>query len=196
MKSLFLFFCAGLYFTSFETLGFGNIQNEENFIKNITNQVNSVDAIARKASTPGYLVIKEIDFLNFKTNLKSELYLLDSVYSDFYSEFRNLSLSTDSIINLNQEAEKSEVNIEGKKIENSFFSNMPFFYVGLFAAFVLYSIFISLKFYSFYSQDITTQDQLKVVAEDFESYKRNTIERERKLKRELLDLKDKYSVES
>jgi len=195
MKHLFCFFFIWIYLIIPESLGFRDLQNKENLLNSIKNQLVQVDSIVMKASTPGYLVVKEVDFLNFRVNLDKELLILDSVYSVFLLGFERPSVLFSDPEELIPK-DKSRKVLSGKtQDENSFFSAIPVYYYVIFLVFSVYSVFISLKFYSYYSQDITTQDQLKIVSDDFESYKKSTIDRERKLKRELLDLKEKYSIE-
>lgn len=74
---------------------------------------------------------------------------------------------------------------------NGFTIIVPFWVVGVFALFVIYTIFISLRFLSIYFQEVSTQEQLEVITGDFDSYKRNTIEKERKLMRDLIDAKNR-----
>ena len=71
--------------------------------------------------------------------------------------------------------------------------NVPFWVVGTFLLFVIYTIFISLRFLSIYFQDVSSKEQLEIISGDFDSYKRNTIEKERKLMRDLIDAKNRIN---
>jgi hypothetical protein len=69
-------------------------------------------------------------------------------------------------------------------------SNLPFWAYFFIFVFILYTIFISLRFFSIYFQEVSTLEQLEIVSNDFDVYKRNAIEKERKLLRDLIDAKN------
>jgi hypothetical protein len=197
MKFLLLFLYVSISFTKSTVFAYSPIQSEETLTQKIkiTDQLFSFDSIVRKASTPGYLVLKESDFSIFKTKFKGQLFILDSLYCKNLSELKALTSPNGNNSDLQSEI-KASYRLNNLSDQSKLTSSkIPYIFYAIFAFFVLYSILISLKFYSVYSQDVTTQEQLEIVSEDFENYKKNTIHRERKLKRELLDLQEKYSSE-
>lgn len=98
-------------------------------------------------------------------------------------------ISKDTIIVIKSELQK-DPEIQKSKAKPEFFIKIPLWLIVLLGFFVIYTIFISLKFFSIYFQEVSTQEQLEIIGHDFESYKKNTIEKERKLLRELIDTKN------
>lgn len=78
-------------------------------------------------------------------------------------------------------------------LRTGFLLNVPLWVLALLCLFILYTLFISLKFFSIFFQSISAQERYDAVSKDFDSYKRNTIEKERKLMRDLIDAKNRIN---
>ncbi|MBS4040223.1 MAG: hypothetical protein KGZ81_06445 [Flavobacteriales bacterium] len=146
-----------------------------------------------KNSPDFYIVRKDLVKIN-QENLK----LFGNQYNQKLIELNSkLSVLNDSIQKLLQIESNPELrffDVKDPDIEENRWGiiarNLPFWAYILILVLILYTILISLRFFSIYFQEVSTLEQLEIVSNDFDSYKRNSIEKERKLLRDLIDAKN------
>jgi len=149
------------------------------------------DSIFQRATnSPDYLVVKENDFKAFKSSLKNDL---SNLYNNLNAAETELMIQSDSIKNWKIYLEEANAKIKNNKklnLNSQSFFKFPIWLLVLIIILLAYSIFISLRFFSLYYQGISADERLDIITRDFISYKKNTIEKERKLMRDLIDAKN------
>jgi hypothetical protein len=159
--------------------------------KKIEKKIDLGDSIFQRATnSPNYLIVKEKDFKVFKSNLENDL---SDLYINLNTAETELMIQSDSIKLWKVFLEEAKVKIKNSEkfsFNSQSFFNLPIWLLAMIILFLGYSIFISLRFFSLYYQGISANDQLDIITKDFISYKKNTIEKERKLMRDLIDAKN------
>ncbi len=179
-------------FFAFHISYFSLAQKGNKLAEKINLEINWFESLAKPArNSPGFLVIEKSVFLEFKDRVNKSLIVQDSL----------LSLNNEQIIVQDSAVKRKELSkfstVDTKNQPSKDLSlrfdvfNLPIWLVISIVLFFVYTIFISLKFYTLFSKEISIQEQLEVVTTDFESYKKSTIVRERKLLRDLIDAKNK-----
>lgn len=157
--------------------------------------LNKLDSLLRPSkNSPSYLVISKIDYNNIRSELNGKIYQLDTLSDEHGRKGDESSeLGKNDLIKPNtpiERVEKSENN-QLIKLLKLLKPNDYIFLLVFFGVLILYSIYITLRFIKINSQEISTTEQISIISRDYENYKRNTIEKERKLVRDLIDLQNK-----
>ena len=180
-----------------ERIGFALFQkdqiSDESNIDKVLGEESSLQKMLYKSY---YEVVEKNDFKVFTNNFENQLgqddtieYLAELKVSQESSSGRDFKYLAEekSII------ERQNDQTKNFNFETGFFLEVPVWLIIVICLSVIYTIFISLKFFSIYFQEVSTKEQLEVITGDFDSYKRNTIEKERKLMRDLIDAKNRIN---
>lgn len=141
--------------------------------------------------SPDYLLVKKKDFEIFKAGLENEYSKTDSILNIKEME---LTLKSDSVKSLRRVVEQTNTGIKNNAefdLDGQLLFRLPYWAIGFLAIFLGGLIYISLRFFSLHFQEVSMQEQLSVITNDFDLYKKNTIEKERKLVRDLIDSKNR-----
>jgi len=151
------------------------------------------DSIFKPASnSTGYLVVKESDLYNWiqvwNDSLENNQRLIENQRSIY-------QLKIDSVQKGAKVFQGEAEFISAKAESSSGFTIIPswFNWVGLF--FVIYGSWVTIRFYSQYRKFKMQIGQLKELDSQFADHKRSSIERERKLMRELIDTRNQLESE-
>jgi hypothetical protein len=151
------------------------------------------DTIFRKASnSPGYLVVKKADWDRLRKiwsdSLRMNKDLLQAEKIKYLSKL-------DSIQQIPPAANLPEIEKEQATVDStSPDSTTLLLGLGL-VFFVLYGAVITFQFISQRSGRKSHVERLELIEEDFNRHKKNSIERERKLLRELIDTQNELALE-
>jgi hypothetical protein len=153
-----------------------------------------MDSIFKPASnSTGYLVVKESDLYNWiqvwNDSLESNQLLIEN-------ERLIVQLMIDSLQN-GVLVSRDEMEFTSAKAESSsrfVIITSWFNWVGLF--FIFYGLWITIRFFTQYRNFKLQIEQIKELDLLFASHKRSSIERERKLMRELIDTRNQLKSES
>lgn len=159
-----------------------------------------------------YLIDKSYSYKDYKNVKLNWLTTLESNVTDSLSKSKNEILRSYATINsqkkmidslktsivnyenniANLTNEKESISLLGIELEKSFFKTLFFLIIGILI--ILLAYFIS-KFKQ--SNNITnqTKQELKELDEEFETHKKNAIEREQKIGRQLIDEINKHKKE-
>ena len=180
-----------------ETIGFTKFQkNQGSEESSQKTEIVPKSFFGRPFNLPSEALIEENNFLETASMVGNQFNDLES--SVYLTEIQ-LNQQFDSSVTFQNQAQEQKVlgkqndQIQNFDLETGFLIKVPLWLIGLLCLFVIYTIFISLKFFSIYFQEVSTQEQLEVITGDFDSYKRNTIEKERKLMRDLIDARNRIN---
>lgn len=160
-----------------------------------TNDARSVasDTIFRKATnSPGYLVVKKDDWDRLRKiwsdSLRMNYDLLQIEKTKYLSKL-------DSIQQIPLATNLSEIENEPAAADSTS-SDSSTLLLGLgLAFFVLYGGIITFRLYSQHSSLKSQSERVDQLEKDFNQHKKNSIERERKLMRELIDTQNELAEE-
>lgn len=163
------------------SLNSGTIESQFEYIYRVSNNFQE------------YEVVKKANLEKLKSNILDSLKTMRVQVGDL----KNAQIAkTDSIQtitqSLNQALEEKEAAIEAKEsfsflgmnIQKTVYSSMMWTLVTVLAGFLA---FFSLQYFRSFSKIKKAQKDLEDVQEEFDQHRKNTLERERKLKRELID---------
>jgi hypothetical protein len=180
-----------LFFFGLEGIELYGFQMNKTTVKNNSSEVKNTESI----------VVEAIDFPNFEKDV-SDSSASDESSNRFHSKVfdKNLHLvhlqanlqpdsyeTSNNYLKEKNRIDQDHIETQESDLEVGLLSKIPFWVFGILLAFLGYTVFISIRFFSIYFQDVTIQEQLEIVTNDFFSYKRSTIEKERKLMRDLID---------
>jgi hypothetical protein len=140
-----------------------------------------------------YKVIKKTSLDKFKANVldslnlfKNQLQTVNQSLAEQQSKIAGFDKEiADTKVLLNTaEAERDNFEIFGMPISKSSYNNMMWTLVGLLAAAFLFFLF---KYSQSHKLISKAQKDLSDTLDEFDQHRKNTLERERKLKRELVD---------
>lgn len=169
------------------------IDFKEKFTKIINQELELLDSLSRPAAnSPDFIVIEKSSFLDFKEKLSDTLLFEGINPFNYYPnsggvDSSSVSSSTIENLILNENASLFGIEFIGKRMT----INLPNWSLVLFIFILLFLIYFTLRYYSLIIQDVSVHEQLESVTSDFESYKKSTIIKERKLMRDLIDVKNK-----
>ncbi|WP_144604962.1 hypothetical protein [Algoriphagus algorifonticola] len=162
----------------------------------VKSQMDQLDSIVRPASNSvGFSVVKDSDLANFKSSLESQLKSIED-------ELAQISKKNDSLqylVDLGKTESSNEAQTEQKPVFASSSDSdlpipLPIFY-AIIVVLIIYAGYISLRFFSNQSILRTNEERIINIEKEFEAHKRRAVERERKLKRELIDVKRDQGIE-
>jgi len=180
-----------LFFFGLEGIELPGFQMNKTTVKNNSSEVKNTESI----------VVEVIDFPDFK-EVVNDSYAFHEYSDKFHPEVfdKNLHLvqlkaiqqsdsyeTTNNYLRVKNRIDQDHIETKESDLAGGLLLKIPFWIFGILLAFLGYTVFISIRFFSIYFQDVTTQEQLEIVTNDFFSYKRSTIEKERKLMRDLID---------
>lgn len=162
----------------------------------VKSQMDQLDSIIRPASNSvGFSVVKDSDLANFKSSLESQLKSIED-------ELAQVSKKNDSLqylVDLGKTESSNETQTEQKPVFASSSDSdlpipLPIFY-AIIVVLIIYAGCISLRFFSNQSILKTNEERIINIEKEFEAHKRRAVERERKLKRELIDVRRDQGIE-
>ena len=181
----------------FNQIGVAGSQENQTSIESNQKQGLVSDSIVKKLINPvEYEGIKKDAFDIFTSTYENEFSGPDT--NDYLGQLQLKQESYSANIQKDLPKNDNVLITKNNRIEEFDFRNaltfkVPFWIIGISGLFVIYTIFITLRFLSIYFQDVSTKEQLEIISGDFDSYKRNTIEKERKLMRDLIDAKNRIN---
>ncbi len=157
-----------------------------------------------------YVIEKSNKYQDYKVIKKTWLYTLKSNVSDSLKQVHNkltiteqtVNKQNDQIASLNSglkeinnnlkavEEEKNSIDFFGNKIDKPTYKGIMWSIIGGLLACLLFFIF------KFFRSNVTTRETKKLLLQtqdNFEAYKKRSLEREQKIKRELQDELNKHS---
>jgi len=161
---------------------------------NFSSQENSIEAsdtiFRRATNSPGYLVVKEADWDRLRKvwtdSFKQKEELLIQEQKKYQAKVDSIQQNVNSA---NIQDSKSDTN---PKNPSDF--TIPILALSL-GLLIIYGAVITIKLLSQKIGVKTHIDRLDQIEKDFERHKRNSIERERKLMRELIDTQNELEEE-
>lgn len=156
-------------------------KDTESLIKKSFSQLNFNGFERKNITSPGYNSENQIKKL-VNSNSAEKLQIIK--HTDI------IEISNNPVSERKTELQKNP-NFQKSNSETEFILKTPAWLIAFLGICVVYAILISLRFYKIYYQEVSTQEQMEIISSNFEEYKKNTIEKERKLLRELIDNKNK-----
>ena len=162
----------------------------------VKSQMDQLDSIVRPASNSvGFSVVKDSDLANFKSSLESQLKSIED-------ELAQISKKNDSLqylVDLGKTESSNETQTEQKPVFASSSDSdlpipLPIFY-AIIVVLIIYAGYLRLRFFSNQSILRTNEERIINIEKEFEAHKRRAVERERKLKRELIDARRDQGIE-
>lgn len=183
-----LILASGVFVASFSqdstaqnSLNSGTIESQFEYIYRVSNNFQE------------YEVVKKSNLEKLKSNILDSLQTMRKEVSDLKVI---QSTQTDSIRQISeylaQEIEQKEAAIDlkdsftflGMNIQKTVYSSMMWTLVAALAGFLA---FFSIQYFRSFGKVKKAQKDLEEIQEEFDQHRKNTLERERKLKRELID---------
>lgn len=183
-----LILASGVFVASFSqdstaqnSLNSGSIESQFEYIYRVSNNFQE------------YEVVKKSNLEKLKSNILDSLQTMRKEVSDLKVI---QSTQTDSIRQISeylaQEIEQKEAAIDlkdsftflGMNIQKTVYSSMMWTLVAALAGFLA---FFSIQYFRSFGKVKKAQKDLEEIQEEFDQHRKNTLERERKLKRELID---------
>lgn len=153
------------------------------------------DSIFRQATnSPGYLVVKKIDWDRLKQVWRDSLNQTNKSLEEEKGKYLE---KIDSISRLTEsQASKSDLPSSSNVKTSSDLPNRTLLLFGFgISLLIIYSLFITYRLFSQIGVFKSQHDRLDQIEKDFDQHKKNAIERERKLMRELIDTQNHLSEE-
>lgn len=183
-----LFFVSGLISaasaqdsTQENSLNSGTIESQFDYIYRVSNNFEE------------YEVVRKSNLEKLKSNILDSLRTMRKQVSELKSMQATQSDSIQQITqNLEQETELKEAAIDqkdsfnflGMDVQKTVYSSMMWTLVAVLGGFLA---FFSVQYFRSFGKVKKAQKDLEEIQEEFDQHRKNTLERERKLKRELID---------
>jgi len=167
------------------SLDSGTIDSQVEYIYNVSNSY--------QENNQEYKIVKKTNLDKLKSNILDSVKTMRQEVLGLKTQISNQKDSIGSMnsVLLQAEAEKEEAIAEkdnfsflGMGIHKAFYSSMMWLIVSILG---IALAFFSMQYMRSYKKIKKAQNDLADVQEEFDSHRKNTLDRERKLKRELID---------